>query len=110
MIFNERIMTQAQNHWMKLSDPPLDTCSYDLVSHILTFNERELLIIVQDNDGRLNQIWIYNICNNNYTELISENDINEIIEWHTASLNDNKSFLYLFGSSGRIIKLNLKKK
>eukprot|EP01084_Bolivina_argentea_P103603 185560_1 len=90
----------------QLSNPPFD----DLISHVLTLNNTELLISIDDYDDILNEIWIYNISNDNYTKLISENIVNEIIQYYTASLNDNKSFLYLFGESGQIIKLNLKTK
>eukprot|EP01084_Bolivina_argentea_P103604 185561_1 len=91
-----------------LKNPPVH--NYDAVSHIFSLNNTELLVITCDLSYKLKQIWIYNICNDNYTKLISENIVNEIIQYYTASLNDNKSFLYLFGESGQIIKLNLKTK
>eukprot|EP01084_Bolivina_argentea_P039933 73792_1 len=98
------IITQVQNHWIELSDPPFD--DDDSVSHILTLNETEILVIIEDINLELIQIWIYNIYDDNYTILI---DVHyETIQEYTASLNDNKSFLYLFGQSGKIIKLNLK--
>eukprot|EP01084_Bolivina_argentea_P154758 269754_1 len=99
-------MTQPQNHWMKLSNPPFG--STDIISHIFIVNN-ELLILTNRN-RQLFEIWIYNICSDNYTTIMHENNVNKIIKHYTASLNENKSFLYLFGSSGRIIKLNLKKK
>eukprot|EP01084_Bolivina_argentea_P123770 219318_1 len=101
-------MTQAQNHWIKLSKPPFNS-DVDAISHVFIINKTELLIIFHDLDFALKEICIYNICNGNYTTLITEKSVNEIfVKHYTASLNDNKSFLYLFGESGKIIKLNLK--
>eukprot|EP01084_Bolivina_argentea_P278978 476852_1 len=96
----------AQNQWMELSKPPFDTF---FISHVLPLNNG-LLIIVRDLYQQLFQIWIYNISKDNYTPLISENNEHKINQFYTASLNDNKSFLYFFGTSGKIIKLNLKTK
>eukprot|EP01084_Bolivina_argentea_P066501 121221_1 len=81
----------TENQWMKLSKPPFH---YAFISHILTLNEIELLIICKI-DHKLKEIWIYNICNDNYTKLIHEKSVNECIRCYTASLNDNTSFLYL---------------
>eukprot|EP01084_Bolivina_argentea_P038562 71318_1 len=106
-------MAQVQNGSLGLSNP-FDTG--DIVSHILILNETELLVIIRCSTypGKLKEIWIYNVCNNHYTELdiynVHENIVCENIRHYTASLNDNKSFLYLFGESGKIIKLNLKTK
>eukprot|EP01084_Bolivina_argentea_P286438 491340_1 len=102
----------AHEGWMILSDPPFTYTSQ--ICHVLTLNETELLIVVDQNYS-LNEIWTYNICNDNYTKLIAEesikeNMVKEHIQFYTASLHDNKSFLYLFGESGDIIKVNLKTK
>eukprot|EP01084_Bolivina_argentea_P038563 71322_1 len=105
------IMAQAQNGWVELSNPPFRNISFgDKVSLPLTLNDTELLVLIEDNDGSLKEIWIYNVFNDNYTKLIDEKSINETITYFTASLHDNKLFLYLFGESGKIIKLNLKTK
>eukprot|EP01084_Bolivina_argentea_P057947 105827_1 len=96
-------MSQIKNHFTKLSDPPFIN-----ISHIFTLNRTEILVLISH--STLRQIWIYNLLNDNCTKLISQASINENIRYHTASLNDNKSFLYLFGESGKIIKLNLKTK
>eukprot|EP01084_Bolivina_argentea_P089050 160758_1 len=105
-------MADALNDWIILSKPPFNKHQHT-VSCIFNLNEQELLIIICDNQNSLWQfigIWIYNICNGNYTKLMDEANINEIIRYYTASLNDNKSVLYLFGESGKIIKVNLKTK
>eukprot|EP01084_Bolivina_argentea_P225626 381229_1 len=103
-------MTQVQNHWVELSNPSFDNYDAERVSCILPLNDTELFVIIEDSDCRLKEIWIYNICYDNYTNLIPEKSVNKNICHYTASLNDNKSFLYLFGESGKIIKLNLKTK
>eukprot|EP01084_Bolivina_argentea_P304366 525609_1 len=104
-------MADEKTQFIKLSKPPFWN---HYVSHILTLNQAELLVIISDDNALLIEIWIYNICNDNYTNLneiiVNYTSITEIIINYTASLNDNKSFLYLFGYSGRIIKLNLKTK
>eukprot|EP01084_Bolivina_argentea_P050322 92516_1 len=103
-------MASTHNELTKLSDPPINSNDPILISHILTFNDTELLVIVCNDKltWQLKELWIYNICNDSYTELMSEKSVNEIIIYYTASLNDNKSFLYLFDHYGNIIKLNLK--
>eukprot|EP01084_Bolivina_argentea_P286437 491338_1 len=95
----------------KLSTIPLQSRSL-CISLILTLSNTKLLVIIRhcDSPYTLKEIWIYNIYNDNYTKLIDlhEKNVDEIIEFYTASLHDNKSFLYLFGESCKIIKLNLK--
>eukprot|EP01084_Bolivina_argentea_P012515 23427_1 len=88
----------AQNECINLSNPPKNINRQIRITHIFTLNETELLIIIRylKYPLKLKEIWIYNICNDNYTTLIPEKSINEIIQLYTASLNDNKSFLYLF--------------
>eukprot|EP01084_Bolivina_argentea_P182289 314722_1 len=84
-----------------------------IIFKILTLNEAELLVFTDNNmpnNSQLREIWTYNIYNDSYTKLIHQTSMNEIIKYYTASLNDNKSFLYLFGELGQIIKLNLKTK
>eukprot|EP01084_Bolivina_argentea_P185088 319193_1 len=102
-------MADAKNHFIKFSKPPF---SKQYVSHIFPLNQTELLVIIYNNkwNWQLQETWIYNICNDNYTTFIPEESVNEYVRWYTASLNDTKSFLYLFGYSGKIIKLNLKTK
>eukprot|EP01084_Bolivina_argentea_P212433 361108_1 len=103
-------MATTQNELTKLSNPPSINSNGQTITHILTLNETELLVIMCDSRFKLKEIWTYNICNDTYTKLIPEKSVNKIIQYYTASLNDNKSFLYLFGESGKIIKLNLKTK
>eukprot|EP01084_Bolivina_argentea_P191923 329580_1 len=105
-------MVSTQNELIKLSNVPINSNAAIGISHILTLNETEFLIIIKylGPSYKLKEIWIYNICNDNFTELIPEESVNETIKFYTASLNDNKSFLYLFGLSHKIIKLNLKTK
>eukprot|EP01084_Bolivina_argentea_P147701 258367_1 len=87
-------MADTQNQWMPRSKPPFNK-PVDHV-HILVLNETELLITCSWS-GKLKEIWIYSICNDNYAKLIHEKSINENIKYYTASLNDNTLFLYLFG-------------
>eukprot|EP01084_Bolivina_argentea_P231281 390059_1 len=105
-------MAATENKFTKLSNIPINNNDPIRVSHILSLNETELLIIIRywHYPRKLKEIWIYNIWNDNYTKLIDEKSVNKIIQFYTASLNNNKSFLYLFGESGKIIKLNLKAK
>eukprot|EP01084_Bolivina_argentea_P038564 71323_1 len=74
--FYNHIMTHLQNHWVKLSNPPFGSIScdinYDTVSRSLILNEAELLVIVEDSDCKLKELWIYNIHNDNYTKLMDE--------------------------------------
>eukprot|EP01084_Bolivina_argentea_P012512 23424_1 len=105
-------MADSQSQWMKLSQPPFKSAAFNYrnISHILTLNEMEILVTF-DLHCALQEIWIYNISNDIYTQFLKlDRTVNEIIKYYTASLNDNKSFLYLFGESGQIIKLNLKTK
>eukprot|EP01084_Bolivina_argentea_P278977 476849_1 len=111
-------MAHTQEHWMhmKLLNPPFNTdCQ---LSHILSLNDAKLLeclLVIVSNitfPYSFKEIWVYNICNDNYTKLITNINLKdcEYINFYAASLNDNKSVLYLFGSSGKIIRVNLKTK
>ncbi len=104
-------MAVAQSEWITLLNPPTYICSVH-ISHILPLNQSQILVIIRHGltPWTLKEIWTYNIYNDNYTKLISEKNIKTSIKHYTASLHDNKSFLYLFGESGKIIKVNLKTK
>ncbi len=108
-------MALAQNEWRNLSNPPKYDCSVHgdvSISHLLPLNSSEILVIIKHLylSHAVKEIWTYNISNDNYTKLIAEKNIPENIKFYTASLNDNKSCLYLFGESGKIISVNLKTK
>ncbi len=102
-------MAVAQSEWINLSNPPTYMCSV-CISHILPLNQSEILVIIRHGlyPWTLKEIWTYNIYKDNYTRLISEKNIKIRIANYEASLHDNKSFLYFFGDSGKIIKVNLK--
>ncbi len=101
-------MAVTQTQWIELSKPPFGNGT---VSHLLMLNDTDILLVV-DQSNQLTEIWTYNICNDNYSELISKINVtkNSCVSYYAASLNDNKSFLYLFGNNGKIIKINLKTK
>eukprot|EP01084_Bolivina_argentea_P225624 381226_1 len=101
-------MASKQHDFKKLSNPLINTNLS--ISHILTLNNKELLIITNGWSGKLKEIWIYKISNHNYTKLADKKSVNKNIYDYTASLNENESILYLFGMSGKITKLNLKTK
>eukprot|EP01084_Bolivina_argentea_P152443 265939_1 len=103
----------GKDKWLTLSSLslPKDPTYGGLISTIVTLNGKEILIIIKGLNHYLKEIWNYNICNDNYTKLIAEESvINEMISSEAVSLNENKSFLYLFGWNRKIIKLNLKTK
>eukprot|EP01084_Bolivina_argentea_P256194 431239_1 len=101
-------------NWKKLLIPPLQLevkAHQNFDYRILPWNNRELLVFTTN--GYLPKditIWTYNILNDKYKELMSLTNIYELIDYYTISLHDNKSLLYLFGESGKIIKINLKTK
>eukprot|EP01084_Bolivina_argentea_P194021 332856_1 len=100
-------MTQSQNHWTTHKDPEFDLC----VSHIFKLNETELLILLHEQGFRLASLWSYNILNQDYTKIISRSTLlNLVSNFYAASLDNNKSLLYVFDEKGKIMKINLKTK
>eukprot|EP01084_Bolivina_argentea_P069844 127017_1 len=99
-------MTQSQINWTKNTNPSFSSS----VSHIFKLNETELLILVGWHT--FDSLWTYNILNKNYTKMFDvlalfEIELDEVYNY-TASLDNKKLLLYLFGENGKIVKINLR--
>ncbi len=98
------------SQWTVLEDPPFE----NKVSQLLTINQSKLLVITSGFNKRfpwknyLKDIWIYNVANNTYTKLISENKVLGCC--YKASLHNSKSMLYFVTLRNRVVQLNLNTK
>ena len=71
----------------------------------LIFNNNELLVVPYSTNGELT-LYKYNIVNNKWHKWFKCKD--EVHStYHTASLNDDNTILYLFNEEGRIIEIDL---
>eukprot|EP01084_Bolivina_argentea_P182288 314718_1 len=104
-------MSRSATKWNQLCNPPF----HNYVANMFVLNENELLIVpehVNDSDQyfstSVSELWKYNIDNDTYSNVVASTNVKN--RWYSASLNDDKSLLYLFGESGHIIQINLKTK
>eukprot|EP01084_Bolivina_argentea_P240261 403689_1 len=102
---------KVQSHWAKHKNPSSIIGKTIDVSHMFNLNETELLILFHDK-FRLVSICSYNIFNDNYTTLFDSFYLEKLNKvWYcTASLDNSKSLLYLFGENGKIVTINLETK
>eukprot|EP01084_Bolivina_argentea_P200735 343220_1 len=102
-------MSASPSHWTKHATPPFK----QRVSHYFNVNQTELLILVRCG-LQLGSLWLYNILNDNYTRMFDISSLQKVFTkcgyTYTASFDNNKSLLYLFGENGKIAKINVKTK